>query len=490
MSLCDLTIYELSSLMDKKEISSTDILKSVEQRIGKVEDKICSYVDFDFDNAYKKSARVDKQILTGSRKGHLSGIPVAVKDNMCIEGLETTCCSKILKGFVPPYTATAVKKLMDSDAIIIGKANMDEFAMGSSTENSSVKITRNPWSNDRVPGGSSGGSASSVCSGEAIASLGSDTGGSIRQPASFCGVTGLKPTYGLVSRYGLIAFASSLDQIGPITKDAYDSAIMLSVVSGYDPMDSTSVDLPARDYTENLYKSLSGLKVGLPCEYFGDGIDEDVKKLVLSAIDVFKKLGASVEEFSLKYTEYALSAYYIISSAEASSNLARYDGIRYGYVSGEYDDIIDMYCRTRAEGFGREVKRRIMLGTYALSSGYYDAYYKKAQQVRTLIIRDFKEAFERFDVIITPTSPTTAFKIGEKLKDPLSMYLSDVCTVPVNIAGLPAISIPCGFSSGMPVGLQIIGKHFGESEILNAACMFQKNTDFHTKRPEIEEAVS
>ena len=485
MSLCDLTIHELKDLMNKKEISSTDILKSVENRITAVEDRVCSFINLDFDTAYKKAAQIDKKSISREITGLLAGIPLAVKDNMCIEGTLTTCASKILKGFKPPYTATAVMKLQEQDAVIIGKTNMDEFAMGSSTENSSAKSTKNPWDLNRVPGGSSGGSASAVSSGEVIASLGSDTGGSIRQPASFCSVTGLKPTYGLVSRFGLIAFASSLDQIGPIARDAQDCALMLSAISGFDYMDSTSTNQASVNYVAHLDKSLEGLKIGLPIEYFGEGIDNSVKKVILDAAQIFKKLGAEVKEFSLKYTPYALPAYYLISSAEASSNLARYDGIRYGYIADKYTDLIDMYCKTRTEGFGMEVKRRIMLGTYALSSGYYDAYYKKAQQVRTLIIEDFKNAFDEFDIILSPTCPTTAFNIGEKSSDPLQMYLSDVCTVPVNIAGLPALSIPCGFSSGLPVGLQIIGRHYGEAQILNAAHIFQLNTNYHKQKPSL-----
>lgn len=482
MELCDLTIHELNKMIDEGEISSTDIVRSVKKRIEKVEGKVSSYISLNLEKAFEKAGEIDSK---GVRTSPLSGIPVAIKDNMCLKGMETTCASKILKGFIPPYTASAVKKLEDTGAIVVGKTNMDEFAMGSSTENSSAKTTKNPWDLERVPGGSSGGSASSVSAGEAIASLGSDTGGSIRQPASLCSVTGLKPTYGLVSRYGLIAFASSLDQIGPFAKDAQDCALMLNAIAGYDPMDSTSVDAISVDYTEHLNDSLKGLKIGLPVEYFGEGIDEDVKKVIYGAIDVFKNLGAEVHEFSLKYTKYALPAYYLISSAEASSNLARYDGIRYGCVAKDYDDLLDMYCATRSEGFGKEVKRRIMLGTYALSAGYYDAFYKKAQQVRTLIIDDFTNAFEKFDVLMSPTSPTTAFRIGEKTADPMTMYLSDVCTVPINIAGVPAISIPAGFSSGLPVGLQIIGKHFDEAKLLNVANVFQQNTSFHSMKPSI-----
>lgn len=483
MELCDLTIHELKELIGKGEVSSREILKSVEKRINKVEDVVSSYVNIDIDEAYKNASRADLKIKSGVEGGLLAGIPIAIKSNMCLEGMETTCSSKILEGFKPPYTAAAVKKLMDNDAVIVGMTNMDEFAMGSSTENSALKKTKNPWDLSRVPGGSSGGAASSVASGEAIAALGSDTGGSIRQPAAFCSVTGLKPTYGLVSRFGLIAFASSLDQIGPITRDAEDCAIMLNAISGMDSMDSTSMDNGGVDYTENLNNSIKGLKIGLPSEYFGSAMDEGVKDAVLKAIEIYKELGAEVCEFSLKYTEYALPAYYIISSAEASSNLARYDGIRYGKAAENYEDIAGLYSKTRSQGFGPEVKRRIMLGTYALSSGYYDAYYKKAQQVRTLIIRDFKEAFDRFDVIVSPTSPISPFKIGEKSGDPLQMYLSDVCTVPINIAGLPAISIPCGFSSNLPVGLQVIGRHFDEAKILNAAHVFQKSTSFHKEKP-------
>lgn len=485
MELCDLTIHELKGLIDKKKVSSREILESVEKRISKVEKKVSSYVNIDMDSAYKSASKADQKISSGEEAGYLAGIPVAIKSNMCMEGATATCSSKILEGFRPPYTATAVKKLIDNGAVIIGMTNMDEFAMGSSTENSAVKKTRNPWDLSRVPGGSSGGAASSVAAGEAIGALGSDTGGSIRQPASFCGVTGLKPTYGLVSRFGLIAFASSLDQIGPIARDAEDCAIMLNAISGMDSMDSTSMDNGGIDYTCRLNDSIKGLKIGLPSEYFGDAMDEGVRDAVYKAIEVYKELGAEVYEFSLKYTEYALPAYYIISSAEASSNLARYDGIRYGRAAENYEDIYGLYKKTRSEGFGTEVKRRIMLGTYALSSGYYDAYYKKAQQVRTLLIRDFKEAFDKFDIIISPTSPIAPFKFGEKAEDPLEMYLSDVCTVPVNIAGLPAVSIPCGFSSGLPAGLQIIGRHFDEAKILNAAHAFQKSTGFHKEKPGI-----
>lgn len=483
MELYDLTIHELKSLLAKKEILPSAILASVTRRINQVEESFGAYLHLDLESAWEQARAVDEKVKAGKTLGELAGIPVAIKDNMCLEGTETTCASRILQGFVPPYTATAVQNLIKEEAILLGRTNMDEFAMGSSTENSSVKKSKNPWDTKRVPGGSSGGAAVAVSAGETISALGSDTGGSIRQPAAFCGVTGLKPTYGLVSRYGLVAFASSLDQIGPVAKDAEDCAIILNVISGFDPMDSTSVRVEKGDYTKDLEQNLSGRKIGLPLEYFGEGIDEEVKIITMEAVEQLKELGAQVVEFSLKLTEYALPAYYIISSTEASSNLARYDGIRYGRAAADITDLAEQYGKTRAEGFGGEVKRRVMLGTYALSSGYYDAYYKKAQQIRTLIIQEFDEAFQQFDAIISPTSPTTAFKIGEKSLDSLQMYLSDVCTVPVNIAGLPAISVPCGFSTGLPVGMQIIGRHFAEATILNIAHQYQKATDFHQAKP-------
>ena len=483
MELCYLTIHELKKLYAQKEVLPSAVLASVAGRIEEAEENLGAYLALDLETAVAEARAADARIKAGKTLGPLDGIPVAIKDNLCQAGKETTCASRILQGFVPPYTATAVRKLLDQGALILGRTNMDEFAMGSSTENSGVKITKNPWDPQKAPGGSSGGSAAAVAAGEAVAALGSDTGGSIRQPAAFCGVTGLKPTYGAVSRYGLVAFASSLDQIGPITKDAKDCALMLNAISGFDPLDSTSVRGEKVDYTKNLEQDLSGRKIGLPHEYFREGIDQEVKRTIMEAVDQLKELGAQIVEISLKFTEYALPAYYIISSAEASSNLARYDGIRYGRAATMEDDLTAFYIKTRSEGFGLEVKRRIMLGTYALSAGYYEAYYKKAQQVRTLIIQDFNRAFQQVDAIVTPTSPTTAFKLGERLADPLQMYLSDVCTVPVNIAGLPALSVPCGFSRGVPVGMQIIGRHFAEATILNIAHQYQKVTDYHQARP-------
>ena len=485
MELCDLTIHELKRLYARKEVFPSEVLASVTRRINEAEKDYGAYIALDLEGAAEQAQAADARIKAGKLLGELEGIPVAIKDNLCQAGRETTCASRILQGFVPPYTATTVRKILAQGAVILGRTNMDEFAMGSSTEHSAVKKSKNPWDPHRTPGGSSGGSAVAVAAGEAIAALGSDTGGSIRQPAAFCGVTGLKPTYGLVSRYGLLAFASSLDQIGPLAKDAEDCALLLNVLAGFDPLDSTSVRGEQADYTKDLAQDLAGRKIGLPLEYFGEGIDAEVKRTVMEAVDLLKELGVQFVEISLKFTEYALPAYYIISSAEAGSNLARYDGIRYGKSAALIEDnLVAFYTKTRSEGFGPEVKRRIMLGTYALSAGYYEAYYKKAQQVRTLIIQEFNEAFQQMDAIITPTAPTTAFKIGEKSGDPLQMYLSDVCTVPVNIAGLPALSIPCGFSRGLPVGMQIIGDHFAEAVILNLAYQYQRVTDYHKVRPE------
>ncbi|ADL07428.1 Asp-tRNA(Asn)/Glu-tRNA(Gln) amidotransferase subunit GatA [Thermosediminibacter oceani] len=480
MKLYELTVHEARELLSKREISSEELTKAVLERIDQVEEKIRAFLTIDREGALEMSRKIDEE-ADFSRT--LAGIPGAIKDNICTKNLKTTCASKILGNFIPPYDATVSKKLKADNAVILGKTNMDEFAMGSSTENSGFFITRNPWDLERVPGGSSGGSAAAVAAGECIFALGSDTGGSIRQPASYCGVVGLKPTYGRVSRYGLVAYASSLDQIGTITKDVTDCAIVLNAISGWDECDSTSVNMPVPDYTESLVADVKGMKIGLPKEYLGEGIDKEVREAVLAAARTFESLGAVCEEISLPHTEYALWAYYIIAPAEASSNLARYDGIRYGVRAVDYDDLIDLYKKTRSEGFGPEVKRRIMLGTYALSSGYYDAYYLKAQKVRTLVKRDFDMAFEKYDVIISPTAPTAAFRIGEKTGDPLKMYMSDVCTIPVNMAGLPAISVPCGFSNGMPVGLQIIGKAFDEATIIRAAYTFEQATDYHRKKP-------
>jgi len=489
MELCYLTAHEIHDLLIKREVSAVEVAESVFQQIDKVEDVIHSYTTLTRDNAMATAEAVDAKIGAGEEISPLAGIPIAVKDIMCTKGVLTTCGSKILSNFIPPYDSTVVKKLKEQDVVIVGKANMDEFAMGSSTETSHYGITRNPWDTSTVPGGSSGGSATATAAGEAICALGSDTGGSIRQPASLCGVVGLKPTYGRVSRYGLIAFASSLDQIGPFGKDVTDCALLLNVISGRDKMDSTSVDLPVPDYTKSLINDVKGMKIGIPKEYFiEDGMDPEVTKKVRDAIKVFEDLGAICDEVSLPNTNYGIADYQIISRAEASSNLARFDGTRYGYRTPEdVDSLKEMYKKTRSEGFGAEVKLRIMLGTYALSTGYYDAYYLKAQKVRTLIKNDFDEAFKTFDILLTPTSPTTAFKIGEKMDDPLTMYLSDIFTVNCNIAGIPGMSMPCGLSSaGMPIGLQLLAKPFDEETIFRAAYTFQQNTEHHLKRPKLD----
>ena len=425
-----------------------------------------------------------KQINEG-RPLTIQGIPVAIKDNMCTKGIRTTCSSKILENFIPPYESAVTSRLSENGYVLIGKTNLDEFAMGSSTENSGFFTTRNPWDIERIPGGSSGGSAAAVAADECIAALGSDTGGSIRQPAALCGVVGLKPTYGRVSRYGLVAFASSLDQIGPITKNVKDSAILLNIISGKDPFDSTSAPVAVPDFTKVLGNEIKGLKIGIPREYFIKGMDREIEEAVKTAITKLESLGAIPVEISLPHTEYAVATYYVLATSEASSNLARYDGVKYGFRA-EGKDLMEMYMNTRAQGFGAEVKRRIMLGTYALSSGYYDAYYKKAQQARTLIKADFEKAFNSVDMIVTPTSPTAAFKSGEKTEDPLQMYLSDIFTISVNLAGIPAISIPCGFTSNnLPIGLQIIGKHFDEESILKAAYAYEQSTDWHKRKPNL-----
>jgi len=483
MELFELSAHELHAKIEKKEVSVSDIVKSVIDRINKVEKRISSFLLVNLDEAINRAREIDDQIADGREITLLTGIPVMIKDNMCTRGMLTTCASKILMNYIPPYSATVVEKVLQAGAIPIGKANMDEFAMGSSTENSAYKKTRNPWELNSVPGGSSGGSAACIAAQESILALGSDTGGSIRQPASFCGVVGLKPTYGRVSRYGLIAFASSLDQIGPITKDVTDSAIMMNFIAGHDKKDSTSVDVPVPDYRKSLINDVKGLKIAVVKELIGKGIDEKVKKCVLDAVATLKRLGAHVEEISMPSLEYGVPTYYLVATAEASSNLERYDGVKYGLRSGSAEDLLSMYYNTRREGFGPEVKRRIMLGTYALSAGYYDAYYLKAQKVRTLIKNEFDRAFSKFDAIISPTSPTVAFKIGEKVNDPLSMYLSDIATIPVNLAGIPAISIPCGFVDNLPVGLQIMGKAFAEEMLFRVAFTFEQNTEWHKKRP-------
>lgn len=482
MGLNKSTIAELRRLLDKGEITPKDVLDDIYKQINRYENKVRSYITITKDHSYKMAENAEQEIRAG-RISHLTGIAVAIKDNICTKGILTTCASKMLYNFIPPYESTVTEKLREQKYVIVGKTNLDEFAMGSSTENSGFHTTKNPWNLQCVPGGSSGGSAAAVAADECIAALGSDTGGSIRQPAALCGVVGLKPTYGLVSRYGLIAFASSLDQIGPITKNVMDSAIILGVIAGKDPLDSTSAPVEIPDYLGALGKEIKGLKIGIPKEYFIEGMDKEVNDIVRNAIRKLESLGAVPLEVSLPHTSYAVATYYIIATSEASSNLSRYDGVKYGFRAGG-KDLLEMYMNTRAQGFGEEVKRRIMLGTYALSAGYYDAYYKKAQQVRTLIKQDFEKAFEKVDAIVTPTSPTTAFKIGEKTTDPLQMYLTDIFTISVNLAGVPAVSIPCGFTqNNLPVGLQIIGNNFDEETILKTAYAYEQSTDFHNKRP-------
>ena len=486
MELHSLTIHQLHDLLVKKEVSSREVTEALYRRIHAVDGKIRAYLLLTEEEALRQADRVDGKIARGEQIGDLAGVPLGLKDILCTKGIETTCASRILKGYIPFYDATVIQRLKQRDGVFLGKLNMDEFAMGSSTENSGFQITRNPWDLDRIPGGSSGGSAAAVAADECVAALGTDTGGSIRQPAACCGVVGLKPTYGRVSRYGLVAFASSLDQIGPITKDVEDCAIMMNAISGYDPRDTTSVNVEAPDYRQSLKKDVKGIRIGIPEEYFIEGIDPEVERSVRDAIDSFKKWGAEIQTISLPHTEYAVAIYYIIATAEASSNLARYDGVKYGFRSKGYRDLMEMYTQTRAKGFGKEVKRRIILGTYVLSAGYYEAYYRKASQVRTLMRKDFEEAFKKVDVILAPTAPTPAFRIGEKTEDPLQMYLSDIHTIPVNLAGIPAISIPCGFSrEGLPIGLQIMGKHFDEGMLLRVAYTFEQNTDFHLKKPSV-----
>ena len=474
MELFERNAWELSSMLENKEISSVELTEAVFDRIDKVEDKVNAYVTLNKENALKTAAETDEKRANGEKLSPLAGIPVGIKDNISTKGLNTTCSSKMLEKYKPPFNATVVEKLNDAGVVVTGKLNMDEFAMGSSTENSYFGPTRNPHDLDRIPGGSSGGSAAAVAAGEAIVSLGSDTGGSIRQPAAYCGVVGLKPTYGAVSRYGLVAFASSLDQIGPLGKSVKDVAMVQSVINGHDKMDATSAYRDYTDLSANLTSDVKGLRIGLPKEYFGEGIDAEVKVSIMNAVKELEKQGATVKEIELPSTDYALSAYYIISSAEASSNLARFDGVRYGYRTENYDNLIDMYEKTRSEGFGDEVKRRIMLGTFVLSSGFYDAYYGKAKLLQRRIQAEFNNAFVDVDVIAAPTVPTTAFKIGENVGDPLKMYATDICTVTVNIAGLPAISVPCGMDSkNLPVGLQLIGNKFTEQTLLNTAYAYE-----------------
>ena len=476
MEIYELTVHELIEKLNKKEITSEDIVKSYAKRIEEKEKDVQAFVTITTEEALEKSKNIDRE------KSNLAGIPIGLKDNLCTKGVKTTCSSKMLENFVSPYDATVVEKLNNEGVISLGKLNMDEFAMGASTEYSAMHVTRNPWNLNTAPGGSSGGSAAAVSANMVPWALGSDTGGSIRQPAALCGVVGLKPTYGLVSRYGLVAFASSLDQIGPITKDVEDSAILLNAISGHDVKDSTSVNVPKKDYTKSLVKDVSKMKIGVPKEFLGEGINEEVKQSILQAIEEYKKLGAEVEECSLDIANEALATYYIIACAEASSNLGRFDGIRYGYRTKNYSSLKDIFVNSRSEGFGKEVKRRIILGTYVLSSGYYDAYYKKAQKVRTIIKQEFEKLFEKYDILLTPTSPTVAYGIGTRSNNPMEMYLADLCTVSVNIAGLPGISIPCGVDkNGMPIGLQLIGKPFAEETILQAAYTYEQETKFRDK---------
>lgn len=479
-----LSASEIARQVQAKQVSAREVAETYLARVAEQEPNIRAFITTTTDKALAMADAVDAKIANGEAVGPLAGVPVALKDNLCTTGVETTCASNILRGFVPPYNATVVEKLQAAGAVFVGKANLDEFAMGSSTENSGFQVTRNPWDVSRVPGGSSGGSAAAVAADFAPLSLGSDTGGSIRQPAAFCGLVGLKPTYGRVSRYGLVAFASSLDQIGPFAHTVKDAALLLGVIAGPDERDSTSVPRAVPDYRAALTGDIKGLRVGVPTEYFAEGVTPDVRASVLAAVGVLRGLGAEVGEVSLPTTEYALAAYYIVAPAEASSNLARYDGVRYGVRAAEGKDHIGLFERTREEGFGAEVKQRIIIGTYALSAGYYDAFYEKASRVRTLIKREFEQAFESFDVLVSPTAPTTAFGIGERTNDPLSMKLSDICTIPANMAGIPALSQCCGFDrDGLPIGLQLMGPAFSEETLLRVAHAYEQATDWHTRRP-------
>lgn len=485
MTLFNRSSKELQGLVHSKEVSLVDLTNEAFARVEKLDGEVEAFLALNKEKALETATELEK--IPFEERGPLFGLPIGVKDNIVTEGLETTCASKILQGFNPIYDATVVKKLREAGMITIGKLNMDEFAMGSSNENSAYKTTKNPWSLDRVPGGSSGASAAAVAAGEVPFSLGSDTGGSIRQPASYCGVVGMKPTYGRVSRFGLVAFASSLDQIGPITRNVEDNALLLEAISGVDPHDSTSADVDVPNFAAALTGDIKGLRIAVPKEYLGEGVSEAVRQSVMDALKVLEEQGATWEEVSLPHSKYALATYYILSSSEASSNLSRFDGIRYGFRAENVENLLDLYKETRAQGFGDEVKRRIMLGTYSLSAGTYDAYYKKAQQVRTLIKQDFDKVLADYDVIVGPTAPTPAFKIGENVEDPLTMYANDILTIPINLAGVPAISIPCGFEDGLPLGLQIIGNYFDESTIYRVAHAYEQSTDFHKQTPQIWE---
>ena len=488
MELYEYTVHELIEKLQAKEITSEEIVKSYYKRIKEKDEKVKAYVSLLEEDAIAQARIIDEKRKNGEKLGKYAGIPIAIKDNMCMKNTKTTCSSKMLENFVSPYDATVIERLKNEDIIFLGKTNMDEFAMGGSTEHSAFFKTTNPWDLTTVPGGSSGGSAAVVAADMAPWSLGSDTGGSIRQPASLCGVVGMKPTYGLVSRYGLVAFASSLDQIGPFSKDVEDAALLLNLIVGHDEKDSTSIKEEKKDYTLSLVQDVKGMKIGLPKEYIGEGVNEEVRQAILEVAEKYKQMGAIVEECSLDVGNKATAVYYIIACAEASSNLGRFDGIRYGYRTVNFENLKDIYRNSRSEGFGEEVKRRIILGTYVLSSGYYDAYYKKAQKVRTLIKNAYDELFEKYDLILTPTSPTTAFKIGEKINNPIEMYLADLCTVPVNIAGLPGMSIPCKLDSkGLPIGFQLIANQFEEEKIIRAAYTFEKNSNFRDNKPSFKE---
>jgi aspartyl-tRNA(Asn)/glutamyl-tRNA(Gln) amidotransferase subunit A len=482
--LHQLTIHEAHDLLRQRKISSTELTRSILQRIGHVDGRVRACITIAEDVALREAKKVDDYIRTAREIAPLTGIPTLIKDVICTKGIRTTCSSKILENFVPPYDATVTERLKAQNVVIVGKTNMDEFAMGSSTEHSAFFPTHNPWDLSRVPGGSSGGSAAAVAADETIYALGSDTGGSIRQPAALCSVVGLKPTYGRVSRFGLVAFASSLDQIGPLTKDVTDCALVMNAIAGYDPRDSTSVPYPVPDYTQRLIPDIKGLRIGIPKEYFVEGMQNEVREALQVATSKLRELGAAIDwEVSLPHTKYALAVYYILAPSEASANLARYDGVKYGFSERDASNVIETTERTRQSGFGTEVKRRIMLGTYALSAGYYDAYYLKAQKVRALIKQEFDKAFEKYDALVTPTLPIVPFKLGEKLEDPMQMYLTDICTLPVNIAGIPAVSIPAGFADNLPIGMQIMGKPFNEETLLRIAFAYEQATDWHKRKP-------
>ncbi|HET7852988.1 MAG TPA: Asp-tRNA(Asn)/Glu-tRNA(Gln) amidotransferase subunit GatA [Candidatus Methylomirabilis sp.] len=484
MELTGLTIHELQELLRRREVTAKQVLMAFLKRIAQVEGKTQAYMTVTGLEGLRVASRLDRRRQAGEDVGPLAGIPLAIKDVICTQDVPTTCSSKILDGFIPPYDATVMRRLDRAGMVLLGKTNMDEFAMGSSTENSGYKVTRNPWDLDRVPGGSSGGSAAAVTADLCAGALGSDTGGSIRQPAAFCGIVGLKPTYGRVSRYGLVAFASSLDQIGPMTKDVRDAAILLGVIAGHDACDSTSANVPVPDYTAHLGREVTGLRIGIPKEYFIEGTDPEVATAIHAAINLLESLGAKAESISLPHTEYAVATYYLVATAEASSNLARYDAVKYGFRAREAKDLLSMYMKSRQNGFGAEVKRRIMLGTYALSAGYYDAYYLKALKVRTLIRKDFEDAFKRCEVILTPTAPTPAFRLGEKTEDPLTMYLSDIFTISANLAGIPGVCLPCGFTqAGLPIGVQLLGKPFDEATLLQVAFAYEQATEWHRRKP-------